>query len=126
LAGSVAFLVWFNSFQTLSVSFTCLETSTSRSSERLIKPRSNPMGGAGKRDAVADVVGAVMLDWFDVGGFDLGSAVAVDEFEARDGAAAVVGVEYDAAEHAVADEAGAVDGNSLPFDVVKEWVALLP
>ena len=54
-----------------------------------------------------------MLDRFDMRCFHFGTAAAIDEFEAGDGAATIVGIEHDATEDAVADQAGAVIGDTI-------------
>lgn len=77
----------------------------------------HPVDGAGESEAVGDAVGAVGLDRLDMGGFDLSSAVAVDQLQAGDRAAAVIGLEHALPESAVANDSGRVIADPLALEV---------
>src|SRR6188768_1335469 len=75
------------------------------------------MGGAGKCDAVGDDVWAILLDRLDMRGLHLGSAAAIDELEACDGTAAIIGVQNDAAEYAITHDPGTIKADPLTLDI---------
>lgn len=64
----------------------------------------HPVRGTRKGEAVVHAVGAVRRDGADMRGGDFGTAAAIDEFEAGDRAALVVGRDNGGAENAVADD----------------------
>lgn len=76
-------------------------------------PIKHPMCGAGKRQPIADNIGAVGLYWSDMRGLDLGPSAAIDELQSGDSATFVIGTQNDPSEHAITNDTGDDGRHSL-------------
>ena len=78
----------------------------SRSSDRLIRPRSNIQCAVPEKcDTIVNDIGAVVLHRPDVGSVDLGTPTTVDDLQTADRATLVIGAEHDTPEYPVAHDA---------------------
>lgn len=77
------------------------------------------MGCARQRDSIANIIGTLVFDGFDMRSLDLRPATAIDEFEAGHGAATIVSLKHEATENAIANGTRAVVADTVPLYVEK-------
>src|SRR5450631_992505 len=75
----------------------------------------HPVWRTGQCDAIAKVIGAVVLHRPDVGSVDLGTPTTIDDLQTGDRAALVIGAEHDTPEYSVAHQGARQLLETLPL-----------